>query len=153
MTRPGSATCLRLLLPDSDIAASVMAAAQAAAQRGSPIVLTWRTYRALVDDLGSPEVAAEFLVDLVCQLGRPVLLNTPSPTGDGATVTQLIAPPGWTHEKGCGYLAGLKDELEREFGPVGGPPQPMRQWWAETRQQRRARERGERKRRSRGVEA
>ena len=80
-----------------------------------PAVVSHRLYAELVAKLGSDEAAVGFLLDLACQVGRPVLLNLP--TKDGST-TVLLAPRGWSDERLRGWAGGLSEDLQAMFGPA-----------------------------------
>jgi hypothetical protein len=74
------------------------------------------TGRALVDlerELGSWDAAGRFLLDLATELGRPLGINWPTPTGSRS---MFLAPRSWSQDKLRGWVAGHRDELERAFG-------------------------------------
>jgi hypothetical protein len=118
MSRP----TMHVLAGDGLMAASIRGTATAGTQ---PFVcLTLRALAQLTAELGGPEAAARFLLDLAAETGRPFAVNVPGPDGD--STTQFYAPWGWTEERLRGYVAGFADELEATFGEVsavrGGRP-------------------------------
>jgi hypothetical protein len=57
-----------------------------------------------------------WLIGLVEQHQKPVALNLPK--GKDST-TVLLGPREWSQERLTGWTAGMKDDLEAEFGPIG----------------------------------
>jgi hypothetical protein len=77
--------------------------------------LTMVTARMLVDELGGQEQAGAFLAEIAEDIGRPIAVNVPTPTGSRS---MFMAPKGWSRDRLAGWVAGKRDEIEQAFGPA-----------------------------------
>jgi hypothetical protein len=91
------------------------------ARAGSTVSLTHRMFADLAAELGDHDAACRWLVDLAQEVDRPVLVNMP--TGPDTSTTVALAPFWWGEERLRGYVGGLREEIEEQFGPaVVRPP-------------------------------
>lgn len=111
------------MLPREGVSASLLAAGRVTARAGLPVVLTHRTFVALVRELGGGPEAWAFIGRLAADVRKPVFCNGPRQDGRDGSSTVAIPPPGWTAERLAGYVAGYKDELAEVFGEMDGRPQ------------------------------
>ncbi len=120
--RPGGG--LRVLLAGDGATQAVRATAHVAARAGLPVAITTRMFMTLVHELGSGWAVWRFIGQLATETGRPVFCNGPRRDGRPGSSTVAIPPadPAWTQERLCGYVGGLKDEIEAMFGETDGPP-------------------------------
>lgn len=103
---------LRLLADTGTMATAI----QAGLRSGVPMVLTFAALRDLGRELGGPEKAAAWIMEQVKAAGKPLGVNIP--TADGGSETVFYAPDGWTQERLAGWVGGMGETLEAEFGAV-----------------------------------
>ena len=103
----------RLMIDPSTL--SMAASIRAAAQAGPLLVLTTRALRDLAHELGGHDRAAECLLTIVEEIGRPVAVNLERENGSH---TVFIAPRGWSDERLRGWIAGHHADLEAELGEI-----------------------------------
>ncbi len=92
-----------------------------AARAGTTVGLTHRMLRDLEQELGGYKRAVKWLVKLATETNRPITVNLP--TGPDTSTTVAIAPKGWSDERLRGFVGGIHQELEEQFGPAS-----IRQW-------------------------
>ena len=93
-----------------------MAAAIRQAARAAPLlVVKAAALRDLVHELGGHEAAAEHLLTIAEEIGRPVGANLER--GDGSQ-TVFVAPRSWSQERLQGWIGGHHEEIEDAFGPA-----------------------------------
>ena len=97
-------------------ALSMAASIRAAAQATPMLVLTGRAFGDLVSELGGTDAAAEHLLALAEQTGKPIGINFE--TDADTSRTMFLPPRGWTEGRLSGWIAGHHAELEAQFGPV-----------------------------------
>ncbi len=102
-------------LVDTD-AVKPTALLRAAAEAGTTVGLTHRMLADLEAELGGMEPAVEWLVGLATLTGRPCFVNLPN--GKDTSTTVALAPKGWGAERLAGYVGGMAEHLERQFGPA-----------------------------------
>jgi hypothetical protein len=90
--------------------------APAIAAGGPPMALTSRMFRMLSDECGGSVTAMAWLAKRVSYATKPTLVNLEMDSGESKTI--VLAPRDWTQEKTAGFIAGLHDEIEAEFGHV-----------------------------------
>ena len=89
------------------------------------VIVSVRTLTELVQELGTMPAVSRWLEQLATQIGRPIAVNVPTPTG---SETVVIGPPDWSDERLGGWAAAHHAELEQAFGPARfGRPRPNRQ--------------------------
>lgn len=121
--RAGRRPSARLMLPAGETAPALLAAAKLTGAAGVPVAITWRTFQALIVELGSGSAAWTFVARVAAESGRPVFANGPRQDGTDGSTTVAIPPPSWTQEKLNGFVAGMKDEIEDWFGRIEGRPE------------------------------
>lgn len=91
-------------------------AIKATLRAGKPVLLTHRSWLLLIRESGGrQERALQFLMKQGGKANIPVLLNLEFDDGTSKTISLAR---GWTEERLAGYMAGLHQELEAEFGEV-----------------------------------
>ena len=95
---------------------SIAKAIRAIAHTGAPLALTGRAFNDLAAELGGHGAAAEYLLDLARETGRPIGVNFA--TGEDTSSTVFLPPPGGSEERLQGWVAGHHAELEAQFGTV-----------------------------------
>jgi hypothetical protein len=84
---------------------------------GPPFLLTYRAYTHVRAECGGSDKAAWRWLGQRAKYGsRPLFVNVENP--DGTSHTIALAPRGWSPEKRKGYVGGLDETLEAEFGEV-----------------------------------
>jgi hypothetical protein len=81
-----------------------------------PVLLTARALATLASETGGYDQAFECVRQMVCEAGRPVMVNFERPGGESSTM--FIFPDGWSEERQKGWVGGLHSSLEREFGTI-----------------------------------
>ena len=94
-----------------------MARAIRVAAAGAPmLVLTGRALGDLSRELGGMDAAAEYLLELAEEVGKPVGINVQ--TGPDTSRTAFIGPRSWSEERLQGCVAAKHEELAAQFGEV-----------------------------------
>lgn len=88
----------------------------ALAADGPALLITARAYSHVRAECGSDQAAWHWLAQRARYGSRPIFVNVEDP--DGTSTTVALAPHGWTPEKLAGYVGGLGEMLEEEFGEV-----------------------------------
>ena len=78
-------------------------------------VISGRMRIDLADELGGQEAAGRFLMEVAEDIGRPVAVNVPTPTGSRS---MFLAPRSWSSERLAGWVAGHHEAVEDMFGPA-----------------------------------
>lgn len=88
---------------------------------GPPYLLTHNAYQHLRAEFAGDAAAAwRWLAQRVKYGSRPVFVNIEF--DDDTSRTVALAPLGWTHERLAGYVAGMHETLEQEYGEIS-------RWW------------------------
>jgi len=95
---------------------SPAASIRVAARSAPLLIIGGRALADLAAELGSPEAAGAFLLELAEDIGHPLAVNMP--TGADTSSTAFISPRSWSAERLQGWVAGRHQELEDAFGAV-----------------------------------
>ena len=125
----------RLTVQVDPSAFSMAASIRAAAQVVPVLVLTGRAFGDLVSELGGTGAAAEHLLELAEQTGKPIGINFE--TGADTSRTMFLPPRAWTEERLSGWIAGHHAELEAQFGQVTRLGPNRAEWCRRRREGRR----------------
>ena len=100
---------------------SATQAVRRATESARLVIVSVRTLTELVQELGSMPKVTRWLEQLATDIGRPIAVNVPTPTG---SETVVICLPDWTDERLIGCAAALHAALEQACDPaLSGPPQ------------------------------
>ena len=86
------------------------------ARAGIVVGLTAAMFHDLATEVGGHDAACRWLIDLATETNRPITVNVP--TGKDTSTTTAIAPKSWTEERLRGWIGGMHEELEEQFGPA-----------------------------------
>ena len=81
---------------------------------GDPVLVLWRTFCQLGNELGGQASAMRWMRELVVATGRPIAFSAPS--CENASETHVFTPPAWSEERTLGWLGGFQAEVEARFG-------------------------------------